>query len=256
MLILERPLAIIDLETTGVNINTDRIIELAVTTIFPDMNRETKVYRFNPGIPIPIAATEVHKISYEDIKDEPPFKSRANALHQYLQGKDIGGFNSNSFDFPMLYAEFKRCDITWDYSQHKKIDARVIFVRKEERTLAAAVKFYTGKEIENAHSAGGDTESTSDVLIAQIERYADDENLQSIDKLDLYSSYDKPTADLSGLFAIQPNGAIFYTKGKYKDQNIVVDYNYLNWIVFKSDYGPDTKDLALNYMNNFKTLVK
>lgn len=173
MLNLRRPLVVFDLETTGVSVTHDRIVEICLLKVFPDMREEIRTYRINPGIPIPAGATAVHGISNADVADKPSFKSMAPELHAYLRDCDFGGFNSNKFDFPMLVEEFFRAGIEFDVRACKFIDAQRIYHMKEPRTLSAAYEFYCSRDLENAHSAEADTVATWEIIRAQMNKYQD-----------------------------------------------------------------------------------
>src|SRR6188768_3775733 len=168
---LRIPLCFFDLETTGINITQDRIIEIAVIKVMPNGEVIRKSNFVNPGIPIPPESTVIHGITNEAVADKPTFKEIAKDYVKFFEGADLAGFNILKFDVPMLVEEFLRAGVEFDYSRKKLIDAQKIFHMMEKRTLSAAFKFYCGKEMNNAHSAEADTQATMDVLIAQIERY-------------------------------------------------------------------------------------
>ena len=168
---LKNPLVFFDLETTGTNINSDRIVEICYLKVYPNGNEEAKTMRINPGMHIPEEATAVHGIHDEDVKDCPTFKEVARNIARDIEGCDLAGFNSNRFDIPVLAEEFLRAGVDIDLARHKFIDVQVIFHKMEQRTLSAAYKFYCGKNLEDAHSAEGDTRATYEVLMAQLDRY-------------------------------------------------------------------------------------
>src|SRR5579864_5694815 len=170
---LKRPLAFFDLETTGTNIGIDRIVEISVIKLQPDGSEEVKTWRINPGIPIPLESSLVHGIYDEHIKDEPAFKEIASTLATFIDNSDLAGYNSNKFDIPMLMEEFLRADVLFDLENRHFVDVQNIFHQMEQRTLKAAYQFYCDKQIINAHSAEADTRATMEVLLAQIEKYAD-----------------------------------------------------------------------------------
>ena len=171
---LKRPIVVFDLETTGVNVTTDRIVEISTVKLCPGQTEpEVKTRRLNPEMHIPEEATAVHHITDADVADCPRFKQIAKNLAKYLEGCDIAGFNSNRFDIPMLDQEFQRADVDFDFSKARFIDVQTIFHKKEPRNLTAAYRFYCGKELEGAHSADADTMATYEVLLAQLERYPD-----------------------------------------------------------------------------------
>ena len=250
MVNLERPICFFDLETTGVNVSTDRIVEISICKLQVDKERITKTRRVNPGMPIPVGASEVHKIYDIDVKDEPMFKSLAKGIHEFIKGCDIGGFNSNRFDAPLLYAEFKRAGIEWDYSESNFVDVGNLFKIKEQRTLVAAAKFYLDLDItELAHSAEVDTNATVDVSEAMLKKY---EDLPSeIDKLALFSNYDKEIIDLSGWFVpgVLP-GEIVFARGKHVGQNILHHRDYLQWMIGK-DFPEDTIKICHKYAYSY-----
>ena len=168
---LHRPLCFIDLETTGVNVASDRIIEIAILKLFPNGDKEMKSARINPGIPIPPVTSAIHGIYDEDVKDRPVFKEVAGMWYKFIEGCDLAWYNYNKFDIPLLAEEFLRAEIEFDITAHKLIDVQNIFHKMEQRTLAAAYLFYCGKPLENAHSAEADISATAEILEAQLERY-------------------------------------------------------------------------------------
>ena len=172
---LSRSLVIFDLETTGVNIATDRIVEIAILKIAPDGHEEFKRHLVNPGIPIPPEVTAIHGISDEDVKDKPLFKDIAGNLNAFIQNCDLVGYNSIKFDIPVLVEEFLRAGIEFELKSRRFIDVQNIFHKMEQRTLKAAYKFYCSKELINAHSAEADTRATYEILKAQLDRYTDTE---------------------------------------------------------------------------------
>ena len=168
---LTRPIAFFDLETTGVNVASDRIVELSILKIAADGSKEIKTKRINPTIPIPKQASEIHGIYDKDVANEPTFKAVAKSLAEFLKDCDLAGYNSNKFDIPILVEEFLRAEIDFDIKGRRFVDVQNIFHQMEQRTLKAAYKFYCGKSIENAHSAQADIEATYEVFLAQLERY-------------------------------------------------------------------------------------
>lgn len=168
---LTKPIAFFDLETTGVNVSSDRIVEISILKVSPDGTKEIKTKRINPTIPIPKEASEVHGIYDKDVENEPTFKNIAKSLAEFLKDCDLAGYNSNRFDIPVLVEEFLRAEIDFDIKGRRFIDVQNIFHKMEQRTLKAAYKFYCGKNIINAHSAQADIEATYDVFLAQLEKY-------------------------------------------------------------------------------------
>jgi DNA polymerase-3 subunit epsilon len=171
MLQLTRPIAFIDLETTGVSLSTDRIVEIAIIKLLPDGSRQVKRKLINPQIPIPKVSSDIHGISNEMVKDAPTFKQVANEVKMYLEGCDLGGYNSNRFDIPMLMEEFLRAGMDVDLSKRKMVDVQHIFYTMEPRTLTAAYKFFCEKELIDAHSAEADVNATIDVFLAQLKMW-------------------------------------------------------------------------------------
>ena len=243
-MILERPITFLDFETTGTNILEDRIIEYAFLKVYPDGEKEEKSGFLNPGIPIPAGATKIHGIKDSDVEDKPMFKNFAKGILAFLDGSDIGGFSSNQFDIPLLYVEFNRVGIVWDYSQHHMIDVGNIFKIKEERTLSAAVRFYCGKELDGAHGALADIIGTVEVFQAQMQRYND--LPQTIQELDQFSNYDKKRLDMSGKFVMAEDGqTILLNFGKAKGLPALNDKGFLNWMLGKRDqFLPDAIAIA------------
>lgn len=238
---LKRPLCFIDIEGTGVNPETDRIVELSVTKLFPDGTRENKTRRFNPQIEIPVGAIEIHGITNEMVVNEKPFSYTAKGLLKFLDDCDIAGFASNRYDVPILFNEFIRAGEYWDYTKFKMIDAGVIFKREEPRTLEAAVQFYCNKELVGAHGAEADVNATVDVLLAQIEKY--EELPCTIDELALYSNYDKPILDLSGKFTMDDDKNMIFNFGPYKGKRVIDELSFVNWMTTK-DFAPDTLNIC------------
>lgn len=237
---LKRPLAVIDLETTGTNVATDRIIEIAIIKVFPDKSTQSKVKRIHPGMPIPAASTAIHGISDEDVKDCPNFKQCANELRQYLDNCDLAGYNSNRFDIPLLVEEFLRAGLEFDVKDRKFIDVQKIFHLMEKRTLAAAYKFYCDKNLENAHSAEADALATYEILEAQLSRY---EQLQAeVSALADFTKEDE-YVDFARRMVMQ-NGIEVFNFGKYKGRPVrevlKIEPQYYDWMM-KADFPLNTK---------------
>ena len=239
---LKNPIVFFDLETTGTNIISDRIVEIAYLKAYPNGNEETKTLRINPEQPIPAESSEIHGIYDEYVVDCPTFKEEAKNIARDIEGCDLAGFNSNRFDIPLLAEEFLRAGVDIDMSKRKFVDVQVIFHKMEQRTLTAAYKFYCGKNLEDAHSAEADTRATYEVLKAQLERYPDDlEN--DIAFLAEISSYNK-NVDFAGRMIYDENGVELFNFGKYKGTSVVEvlrkDPGYFNWII-NSDFSRNTK---------------
>lgn len=231
MLKLHKPICFFDLETTGVNIGTNRIVEIAILKVFPDGKEMVKTWRINPQIPIPIQATLVHGITNEMVAHEPTFQQIAPQIVELLKDADLAGYNSNKFDIPLLAEELLRNGFEFDLDKHKTIDVQVVFYKMEPRTLSAAYKFYCDKNLENAHSAEADIRATYEVLKAQIERY--DEVQNEVKFLEEFTTQRK-SADLAGFILYNDNGEEIFSFGKYKGQRVVdvlqKDKGYYSWI--------------------------
>jgi DNA polymerase-3 subunit epsilon len=234
---LKRPLCFFDLEATGLNTQTDRIVEIAICKIHPDYSKEVLTLLVNPGCPIPAEASSIHGIYDADVSEKPTFHELADQLYTFLEQSDIGGFNSNSFDVPLLFHEFARAGKYWDYQQFAMIDAGNIFKRKEPRTLSAAYQFYCGTDLENAHSAEADILATVDVFLNQLERYPD--LPLEIDALHSFCNYDRKILDLSGKFTLDQEGDIVFNFGSKKGNKAKNDLSYVSWMYGK-DFAPDT----------------
>jgi DNA polymerase-3 subunit epsilon len=228
---LHKPICFFDLETTGINVGKDRIVEISVLKVFPNGNKESKTIRVNPEMPISREATSVHGITNADVENEPTFREIAPQIWEMMKDSDIGGYNSNRFDVPLLVEEFLRNGFDFDMDKHRFVDVQVIFFKKEPRDLSAAYQFYCGKTLENAHSAAADVEATYEIFKAQIERYDDLEN--DIKFLSDYTTQRK-TADLAGMIGFNEKGQEIFNFGKYKGQVVIEilekDQGYFGWI--------------------------
>lgn len=250
---LERPLAFIDLETTGINTATDRIIEIAVVKILPD-GQQIKKRRFvNPLMPIPKASQDIHGISDEMVKDAPTFKEIANEINQFMDNCDIGGFNSNKFDIPVLVEEFLRVGLDFNLEGRRFLDVQKIFHKMEQRTLTAAYKFYCDKTLEDAHSAEADAYATWEVLEAQITRYPNIGN--TVDSILNFTGVEK-YVDLARRFVFQ-NNEIVFNFGKHKGKSVTevlkLEPHYYDWMM-KGDFPLHTKQKITEILN--KSLIK
>jgi DNA polymerase-3 subunit epsilon len=228
---LHKPLCVFDLETTGTNISKDRIIEICILKVNPDSSRESKTWRVNPQMSIPKETSEIHGIYDEDVKDSPTFKEIAPKIIAMISGTDLGGFNSNRFDVPLLAEELLRAELDFDVSKFKLVDAQTIFHKMEPRTLTAAYQFYCKKYLENAHSAEADVLATFEVLDAQVGHYDDISNeIQHLHEL----SFHKKFADLAGMLHFDENENEIFAFGKYKGQKVrevfQKDLGYYTWI--------------------------
>jgi len=228
---LTRPICFFDLETTGVNVTNDRIVEICVHKVHPDGKEETHTWRVNPTIPIPAGASAVHGIYDADVADKPTFAYLAAEVNGLIQDSDLAGYNSNKFDIPLLAEEFLRAGIEFDMSKRRAVDVQNIFHRMEQRTLTAAYKFYCDKSLEDAHSAEADVLATYEVLKSQLDRYEELENDMSF--LAEFSNRQK-VADFAGFIAYNGHGQEIFTFGKYRGQTVesVLQENpgYYSWI--------------------------
>lgn len=240
---LSRPIIIFDVESTGLNITKDRIIELSYIKVFPDGHEQEHTYRFNPGMPIPQQSIAVHHITDDDVRDCPRFEQMAAELAQLFEGCDIAGFNSNHFDIPILAQEMANAGVEFDVKKCRFVDVQTIYHKKEKRDLAAACKFYCGVDMENHHESMADTRTTLNVLKAQLDRYPDLEN--DVDFLSKYSSYSR-NVDLAGRVVLNDNGQPTINFGKYKgqllDEVLERDWGYAGWVM-NSDFPEDTKQV-------------
>ncbi len=249
---LTKPICFFDLETTGTVIGVDRIVEISILKLNPDGTRQIKTKRINPEIPIPEAAAKIHNITNEDVKDAPVFAKVAHEILQFMNGSDLGGYNSNKFDIPMLVEEFMRCDIAFDIKGRRLVDVQNIFHKMEPRTLNAAYKFYCQKEIENAHSAEADIVATVEVLEAQLDRYPDLKNdLDFLHSL----SYTNNNADLAGRIIFNEKGEEIFNFGKHKGKKVVQVFSdepsYYDWMM-KGDFPMQTKQVITSIrLRNF-----
>ena len=227
---LTRPIAFFDLETTGVNVASDRIVELSFLKISPDGSREIKTKRINPTIPIPKQSSEIHGIYDADVANEPTFKAIAKSLADFLKDCDLAGYNSNKFDIPVLAEEFLRAEIDFDLKGRRFVDVQNIFHQMEQRTLKAAYKFYCGKNIENAHSAQADIEATYEVFLAQLEKYEgvafEDKkgNISTPIKNDIKALHDftniNKNADLAGRIIFNEENIEVFNFGKHTGKSV------------------------------------
>ena len=240
MLNLNKPIAFIDLETTGTNIGTDRIVEIAIVKLLTDRTRVVKRKLINPQVEIPTVSSDIHGITNEMVKDAPTFKQVAQEIKQILDGCDLSGYNSNRFDIPLLVEEFLRAGVDFDIHGRKLVDVQKIFHLMEQRTLTAAYKFYCDKELENAHSAEADVMATCDILLAQLERYPNLGN--SVDSI-LKCIGEECIVDFARRFILE-NGVEVFNFGKFKGR-VVADVlksepQYYDWMM-KGDFPLHTK---------------
>ena len=249
---LKKPLAFFDLETTGVDVTKDRIVEIAILKIHPNQKQETLYFKINPGVPIPIQASQVHGIYDKDVINCPKFAEVALEILNFLKNCDLGGFNSNKFDIPMLKEEMLRVQYDLDIESRNLVDVQIIYHKMEPRTLEAAYKYYCKKDLNNAHSAEADTMATYEVLKAQLDKYPELQN--DVEYLSNTFNNASNYLDSSRRFLKTEKGIILCF-GKYKDHTIeeVIqkDKNYFNWM-YQADFALDTKNVILKLSEQFQ----
>jgi DNA polymerase-3 subunit epsilon len=251
---ISKPICFFDLETTGVNVSLDRIVEISILKIFPNGNKESKTWLVNPGVPIPLEASNIHGITNDIVKNEPFFKMIASDIKSMINNCDLAGFNSNKFDIPLLAEELLRSEIDFSLDNVATIDVQNIFHKMEQRTLSAAYQFYCGKSLDNAHSSKADTLATFEVLESQIEKY--DDLQANVNFLSDFSRRGK-NVDLAGFIKYNKDDVPCFSFGKHKDKT--VDYvlenesGYFGWLL-NADFPIYTKKvltkLRLDKLNN------
>ncbi|WP_304201028.1 3'-5' exonuclease [Flavobacterium alvei] len=228
---LNKPICFFDLETTGIDVAKDRIVEIAIFKVFPNGNKESKTWLVNPTIPIPPQSTAIHGISNEKVANEPTFKELSSVIYNMIKDSDLAGYNSDRFDIPLLAEELLRAGVDFDMKNRVSVDVQTIFHKKEERTLSAALKFYCGQSLENAHSAEADTMATYEIMKAQLDRYPELEN--DIKSLSEFTTR-KKIADFAGMIAFDKDGDEIFTFGKHKGVKVDVvlesEPGYFSWI--------------------------
>tara|TARA_R110002050_G_scaffold33007_2_gene84431 strand:- start:9574 stop:10335 length:762 start_codon:yes stop_codon:yes gene_type:complete len=249
---LTNPIAVFDLETTGVNTSTDRIVEISIHKVMPDGKSETRTHRVNPGIPIPEKTTAIHGISNEDVANEPSFNDLAPNLYIFLNDCDLAGFNSNRFDVPLLVEEFHRAGYDFDVTNRNLVDVQNIFHKKEQRTLVAAYQFYCGKDLSNAHSAEADTLATYEVLEAQLAKYPDlNRDPKSLNDFTRMHN----AVDLAGRFIKNEDGVTVFNFGKHKGKPaadvLKAEPSYYGWMM-NGDFSQNTKKVLQQIKNQSK----
>jgi DNA polymerase-3 subunit epsilon len=239
---LKRPIVFFDLETTGVNVSNDRIVEISLIKVLPNGNEETKTMRINPEMHIPEEASAITSIYDDDVKDCPTFKEVAADVAKMIEGADLGGFNSNKFDIPMLAEEFIRAGLEVDLMSPLKVDVQNIYHKLERRTLIAAYRFYCDKDLTNAHSADADTRATYEVLMAQLDKYPEDLK-NDVEFLAEYSRMNR-NVDFAGRFVYNDEGVEVFNFGKYRDRPVLEvlkrDPGYYNWMM-QGEFTLNTK---------------
>lgn len=251
---LHKPICFFDLETTGTDITKDRIVEISVLKVYPNGNKESRTWLVNPERPIPPATTAFHGITDDKVANEPTFKELANAIHNMMKDSDLGGYNSDRFDIPLLAEELLRAGVDFDMKNRVSVDVQTIFHKKEERTLSAAYKFYCGKTLDNAHTAEADTNATYEILKSQLERYDDLEN--DMRALSEYTTR-KKVVDFAGFIVLDADGEEIFTFGKHKgakvEKVLEQEPGYFGWIQ-NADFPLYTKKvltaIKLRKLNN------
>lgn len=251
---LHKPICFFDLETTGTDISRDRIVEISVLKVYPNGNKESRTWLVNPERPIPPATTAFHGITDDKVANEPTFKELANTIHNMIKDSDLGGYNSDRFDIPLLAEELLRAGVDFDMKNRVSVDVQTIFHKKEERTLSAAYKFYCGKTLDNAHTAEADTNATYEILKSQLERYDDLQN-----DMKLLSEYTtrKKVVDFAGFIVVDADGDEMFTFGKHKgakvEKVLEQEPGYFGWIQ-NADFPLYTKKvltaIKLRKLNN------
>ena len=250
---IKTPIAFFDLEATGINISTDRIVEISILKILPDSTQELKTLKINPTVPIPLETSLIHGIYDKDVVDSPTFKDVARELFRFFEGTDLAGFNVLKYDIPLLVEEFLRAGIDFDIEKRNLLDAQKIFFMMEKRNLSSAYKFYCGKTLENAHSAEADTIATYEVFKSQIERYMGEEledlqgnkiGIMENDMKKIHSLINEKMVDLAGRFVFNDKGEECFNFGKQKGkpmaQVLKEEPGYYDWMM-KGDFPLDTK---------------
>ena len=229
---LSKPICFFDLETTGIDITKDRIVEISILKVYPNGNKESKTWLVNPTIPIPKAASDVHGITDERVACEPTFKELAKQIHNMIKDSDLAGYNSDRFDIPLLAEEMLRAEVDFDLGNRVSVDVQTIFHKMEQRTLSAAYKFYCGKDLIDAHTASADTNATYEILKAQLDRYDSLEN--NIKKLSEFT-YCKQIADFAGFIGYNDKGEEVFTFGKHKGKRVEDIFDeepgYFGWLL-------------------------
>ncbi|WP_339610359.1 3'-5' exonuclease [uncultured Planktosalinus sp.] len=251
---LDKPICFFDLETTGTNIATDRIVEISILKVFPNGNKESHTWKVNPEMPIPPVVTSIHGITDEMVANEPTFSELAPKVYTLIKDSDLGGFNSNRFDIPLLAEELLRAGVDFEMKNTLSVDVQTIFHKMEKRTLEAAYKFYCDKDLINAHSAEADTIATYEVLEAQIERY---ETLENNTKFLAQFSSHKKFADFAGFIGFDKQGNEVFAFGKHRGNKVedVLENEpgYFGWLL-NADFPLYTKKILtgikLRKLNN------
>ena len=263
---LKKPLAFFDLETTGTNVASDRIVEISILKLLPNGTKEIKTRKINPTIPIPLESSLIHGIYDADVKDEATFLAISKGLSEFLTDCDLAGFNSNKFDVPLLVEEFLRAGVDFEMENRNLVDVQNIFHQMERRSLSAGYEFYCNKNLENAHSAEADTVATYEILEAMLDKYANTELeiekgiktipvVNDIEKLSVFTKRDN-CVDLMGRIVVDSNGVTVFNFGKYKgksvEQVLSDDPGYFSWMMH-GDFPLYTKKVLEKIKENIKS---
>ncbi|RIV19747.1 3'-5' exonuclease [Fibrisoma montanum] len=248
MLQLKRPIVFFDLETTGLDKENDRIVQIALYTLLPDLTTGALVsYLVNPGQPIPASASAIHGITDADVADRPYFRDIAGEVFAHFIGCDVGGFNSNAFDVPFLFNEFMRAGFTWDVNVFCMVDVGNLYKIREPRTLSAAVEFYCKRQMQQAHDARVDITETVNVFLAQLLRYTDLPT--TIEDLAVYTNHGCRVADLSGKFYYDADGGLRFNFGKHRGELAKEHLDFCYWMYYKADFPSDTNSILYDLLH-------
>jgi DNA polymerase-3 subunit epsilon len=251
---LKNPLLFFDIESTGLNVATDRIVEISALKVMPNGDQEIKTRRLNPTIPISPEAQNIHGVSNEDVAGCPTFKEVAKSLAQWMSGCDFAGYNAIRFDVPMLAEEFLRAGVNFDFRKRKLVDIQNIFHKMEQRTLSAALKFYCNKELENAHSAEADTIATFEILEAQLDKYNDvlENDVKFLSEFSTKSKF----VDYAGRIVLDEKDVPTINFGKHKGKAVESvfksDPSYYSWMM-NGEFTLDTKQVITELKIKFET---
>ncbi|MCB9047563.1 MAG: 3'-5' exonuclease [Chitinophagales bacterium] len=249
---LRKPIIFFDLETTGTDPGTDRIVEIAMIKLNPNGTKDKYVKRINPTIPISAESTSIHGITNDDVKDCPTFKQVAKEIYEWMKGCDLGGYNAVRFDIPMLAEELLRCNVQVDFTERQFVDVQQIFFKMESRTLSAAYEFYCKKELTNAHSAEADIEATVEILQAQLDKYANLEN--DVKALHNFTNGEEGIVDYARRMVLK-DGAPIFNFGKYKGRKVEDVFNeqpqYYDWMM-NADFPLHTKQKLTEILTDMK----
>jgi len=246
---LKKPIVFFDIESTGLDTRKDRIVELCmikVTETPEGRVKEVRTKRFNPMIPISAGATETHGITNEDVSGYPSFKAFSKGILEFIDGCDLAGFNSNRFDIPMLYNEFKRSGINWEWKKHLFLDASTMYRRTHPNTLSAVYKHYTLKELEDAHAAEADVEATIEVFFSMMDTESEVAEMTA-EELASYCNYDREIVDINGHFVKDEEGMIVFNFGQHKGKRASTELGFLQWMT-KKDFPDDAKNICIRVL--------